>query len=147
MSVVGPRPPLPEEGPRHQHIRHRMLVKPGITGPWQVSGRSSLSKEESESFGPSAMCRTGPCWETSVLLSALSVLSSLIRVHTDRRHKNVTRITRGVLDEGDNEENRTGRIFQCNMFLLWDQKASLVTMVAMKHLWTSSLSTIRIIRA
>ncbi|MBW3091731.1 sugar transferase [Bifidobacterium sp. 82T10] len=49
MSIVGPRPPLPEEHERYNQIyATRMLVKPGITGPWQVSGRSDLSAEESE---------------------------------------------------------------------------------------------------
>ncbi|KFI96138.1 sugar transferase [Bifidobacterium stellenboschense] len=49
MSVVGPRPPLPEEFARYNQVyATRMLVKPGITGPWQVSGRSDLSAEESE---------------------------------------------------------------------------------------------------
>lgn len=51
MSVVGPRPPLPEEVSRYnQMYATRMLVKPGITGPWQVSGRSDLSAEESEAL-------------------------------------------------------------------------------------------------
>lgn len=51
MSVVGPRPPLPEEVAQYnQTYATRMLVKPGITGPWQVSGRSNLSKDESESL-------------------------------------------------------------------------------------------------
>ncbi|NEG89969.1 exopolysaccharide biosynthesis polyprenyl glycosylphosphotransferase [Bifidobacterium aerophilum] len=49
MSVVGPRPPLPEEYARYDQIyATRMFVKPGITGPWQVSGRSDLNAEESE---------------------------------------------------------------------------------------------------
>ena len=49
MSVVGPRPPLPEEYARYNQVyATRMLVKPGITGPWQVSGRSDLTEEESE---------------------------------------------------------------------------------------------------
>jgi len=49
MSVVGPRPPLPEEVARYNQVyATRMFVKPGITGPWQVSGRSDLSAEESE---------------------------------------------------------------------------------------------------
>ncbi|WP_317451455.1 sugar transferase [Gordonia jinghuaiqii] len=47
MSLVGPRPPLPEEVERYDgHVARRMLVKPGITGLWQVSGRSDLSWEE-----------------------------------------------------------------------------------------------------
>ncbi|TSD96476.1 sugar transferase [Gordonia rubripertincta] len=48
MSLVGPRPPLPEEVARYDgRVARRMLVKPGITGLWQVSGRSDLSWEES----------------------------------------------------------------------------------------------------
>ena len=51
MSVVGPRPPLPEEYERYTPLyATRMLVKPGITGPWQISGRSDLSEEESEAL-------------------------------------------------------------------------------------------------
>jgi exopolysaccharide biosynthesis polyprenyl glycosylphosphotransferase len=47
MSMVGPRPPLPAEVDRYErHVTRRLLVKPGITGLWQVSGRSDLSWEE-----------------------------------------------------------------------------------------------------
>lgn len=48
MSLVGPRPPLPPEVARYpDDVWRRLLVKPGITGLWQVSGRSDLSWEES----------------------------------------------------------------------------------------------------
>lgn len=48
MSLVGPRPPLPEEVAAYGHdVRRRLVVKPGMTGLWQVSGRSELSWEES----------------------------------------------------------------------------------------------------
>ena len=48
MSLVGPRPPLPSEVDRYRdEVRRRLLVKPGVTGLWQVSGRSDLSWEES----------------------------------------------------------------------------------------------------
>ncbi|MFI6500416.1 sugar transferase [Nonomuraea typhae] len=48
MSLVGPRPPLPEEVERYgDDVRRRLLVRPGLTGLWQVSGRSDLSWEES----------------------------------------------------------------------------------------------------
>jgi len=48
MSLVGPRPPLPEEVARYgDDVRRRLLVKPGLTGLWQVSGRADLSWEES----------------------------------------------------------------------------------------------------
>ena len=47
MSLVGPRPPLPSEVQEYEtHVHRRLLVKPGITGIWQVSGRASLSWEE-----------------------------------------------------------------------------------------------------
>ncbi|WP_225978595.1 sugar transferase [Gandjariella thermophila] len=47
MSLVGPRPPLPEESAAYgPDIRRRLLVKPGLTGLWQVSGRSDLPWEE-----------------------------------------------------------------------------------------------------
>lgn len=49
MSLVGPRPALQEEVARYGSLYSaRLLVKPGITGPWQVSGRSDLSQEQSE---------------------------------------------------------------------------------------------------
>ena len=48
MSLVGPRPPLPDEVRRYTPEEHRrLLVKPGLTGLWQVSGRSDLSWDES----------------------------------------------------------------------------------------------------
>jgi exopolysaccharide biosynthesis polyprenyl glycosylphosphotransferase len=47
MSLVGPRPPLPEEAEFYdERERARLLVRPGITGLWQVSGRSNLGFEE-----------------------------------------------------------------------------------------------------
>jgi exopolysaccharide biosynthesis polyprenyl glycosylphosphotransferase len=47
MSLVGPRPALPEEVASYgSQIRRRLVVKPGITGLWQVSGRSDLPWEE-----------------------------------------------------------------------------------------------------
>jgi exopolysaccharide biosynthesis polyprenyl glycosylphosphotransferase len=48
MSLVGPRPPLSNEVELYdQHVHRRFLVKPGMTGLWQVSGRSDLSWEDS----------------------------------------------------------------------------------------------------
>ncbi|MGE5762796.1 MAG: sugar transferase [Mycobacterium leprae] len=71
MSLVGPRPPLPSEVAGYDdEIRRRLLVKPGLTGLWQVSGRSDLTWDETvrldlfyvenRSFGLdlSILCRT-----------------------------------------------------------------------------------------
>jgi exopolysaccharide biosynthesis polyprenyl glycosylphosphotransferase len=47
MSLVGPRPPLPKEVKRYDVDMHRrFVVKPGLTGLWQVSGRSNLSWDD-----------------------------------------------------------------------------------------------------
>jgi exopolysaccharide biosynthesis polyprenyl glycosylphosphotransferase len=47
MSVVGPRPPVPAEVARYDEWHHgRLLVTPGLTGLWQVSGRSNLTFDE-----------------------------------------------------------------------------------------------------
>jgi exopolysaccharide biosynthesis polyprenyl glycosylphosphotransferase len=48
MSLVGPRPPLPSEVAEYaDHVRRRLYIKPGLTGMWQISGRSDLSWDES----------------------------------------------------------------------------------------------------
>jgi len=47
MSLVGPRPPLPEEVPAYERWqRRRLSMRPGLTGLWQVSGRHEMSFEE-----------------------------------------------------------------------------------------------------
>ena len=48
MSIVGPRPPLVTEAACYEgKVRRRLFIKPGMTGLWQISGRSDLSWEES----------------------------------------------------------------------------------------------------
>jgi exopolysaccharide biosynthesis polyprenyl glycosylphosphotransferase len=48
MSLVGPRPPLPEEAATYAgHEGRRLYIKPGLTGLWQVNGRSNLEWDES----------------------------------------------------------------------------------------------------
>ncbi|NGY77510.1 multidrug MFS transporter [Priestia megaterium] len=47
MSLVGPRPPLPREVAEYtMHDKQRLLVQPGCTGLWQVSGRSNIGFED-----------------------------------------------------------------------------------------------------
>ena len=47
MSLIGPRPPLQREVAEYsQYDKQRLLVKPGCSGAWQVSGRSDIHFEE-----------------------------------------------------------------------------------------------------
>ena len=47
MSLVGPRPPLPYELPHYKEWhKKRLVAKPGLTGLWQVSGRSTVPFDE-----------------------------------------------------------------------------------------------------
>ena len=47
MSVVGPRPPLPREVEKYDSwAMQRLAVKPGLTGPWQVGGRSDVDFDD-----------------------------------------------------------------------------------------------------
>ena len=51
MSLVGPRPPLLSEVQAYaEHVHRRLLVRPGITGLWQINGRADLSWDESVRF-------------------------------------------------------------------------------------------------
>jgi lipopolysaccharide/colanic/teichoic acid biosynthesis glycosyltransferase len=47
MSLVGPRPPLPDEVSLYnEHHYSRFSMKPGMTGPWQVNGRNKITDFE-----------------------------------------------------------------------------------------------------
>ena len=51
MSLVGTRPILPDELEQYElHHRARIAIKPGITGMWQVSGRSDITDFEEMSY-------------------------------------------------------------------------------------------------
>ena len=44
MSLVGPRSALPDEAEKYaEQVRRHLVVKPGLTGLWQVNGRPDLS--------------------------------------------------------------------------------------------------------
>ena len=77
MSLVGPRPALPEEVARYSDLeRRRLAVKPGITGLWQVSGRSSLSREQSMQLDTSYVDNWRTRGDAAILLRTLSAVVS-----------------------------------------------------------------------
>ncbi|MGH3416027.1 MAG: sugar transferase [Actinocrinis sp.] len=75
MSLIGPRPPLPEEAARYtDEVRHRLAVKPGLTGLWQVSGRSMLSWDESVRLDLSYVENWSPQLDAMILLRTTSAV-------------------------------------------------------------------------
>lgn len=78
MSLVGPRPPLPGEVELYEgHHYARFDVKPGITGPWQVSGRNSIRDFEKVILLEMAYIRRWTIWrDLSLLLRTLPAVLS-----------------------------------------------------------------------
>ncbi len=69
MSLVGPRPALPSEVRRYkQHHFVRFEVLPGITGPWQVSGRNSITSFEDVVLLESSYIRGWTVWRDLLIL-------------------------------------------------------------------------------
>ena len=78
MSLIGPRPPLPEEVAQYTDDEYRRLrVRPGLTGLWQVSGRSDLSWEETVRLDLYYIDNWSALQDFSIMLRTVSaVLSS-----------------------------------------------------------------------
>jgi len=75
MALVGPRPPLPAEAASYtDEMRRRLAVKPGLTGLWQVSGRSSLSWAESVRLDLSYVENWSPGLDAMILLRTTSAV-------------------------------------------------------------------------
>jgi lipopolysaccharide/colanic/teichoic acid biosynthesis glycosyltransferase len=76
-SLVGPRPPLPQEVAAYpEDMRRRLVVLPGMSGLWQVSGRSDLSWEETVRLD----LRYVENWSLSLdLVILLRTLSAVVR--------------------------------------------------------------------
>ncbi|MDO3704281.1 sugar transferase [Micromonospora sp. C28SCA-DRY-2] len=75
MSLVGPRPPLPREVANYPpDMRRRLVVKPGLTGLWQVSGRSDLSWEESIRLDLSYVENWSLTMDLAILVRTLSAV-------------------------------------------------------------------------
>ncbi|GAA4903668.1 exopolysaccharide biosynthesis polyprenyl glycosylphosphotransferase [Actinomycetospora succinea] len=77
MSLVGPRPPLPEEvGTYAEDARRRLLVRPGLTGLWQVSGRSDLSWEDTVRLDLRYVENWSPALDLLILARTVSAVVS-----------------------------------------------------------------------
>ena len=75
MALVGPRPPLPAEAAMYSDdMARRLAVKPGLTGLWQVSGRSSLSWAESVRLDLSYVENWSPGLDAMILLRTTSAV-------------------------------------------------------------------------
>jgi lipopolysaccharide/colanic/teichoic acid biosynthesis glycosyltransferase len=75
MSLVGPRPALPEEVarfPQHAHGRHAVL--PGITGPWQISGRADIGFSEMIALDLGYARRASPALDLAILLRTVGAV-------------------------------------------------------------------------
>jgi lipopolysaccharide/colanic/teichoic acid biosynthesis glycosyltransferase len=72
MSLVGPRPPIPYEVDHYEpdHLG-RLAVKPGITGPWQVGGRSATTFEEMVAMDLDYIRRSSFILDLQILLKTI----------------------------------------------------------------------------
>ncbi|WP_307311736.1 sugar transferase [Neobacillus driksii] len=75
MSLVGPRPPLPREVAEYtQYDKQRLLVTPGCTGLWQVSGRNSLSFDEMVELDLEYMQKCSILFDLKIIFKTVLVL-------------------------------------------------------------------------
>lgn len=76
MSLVGPRPPLPHEVEQYApRVRRKFNVRPGITGLWQVSGRSDLSWTESVRLDLYYVENRSIAFDTKILIKTIRAVS------------------------------------------------------------------------
>lgn len=76
MSLVGPRPPLPYEAEKYQswHLRRILQVRPGITGLWQVEGRSTTSFDDMVRLDLRYVRHCSPWLDLKILLKTIAVV-------------------------------------------------------------------------
>lgn len=75
MSLVGPRPPLASEVERYDgHVHRRLYIKPGLTGLWQVSGRSDLTWEQSVRLDLFYVANWSPLGDIKIMARTVKVV-------------------------------------------------------------------------
>ena len=83
MSLVGPRPPLPSEVDLYEeHHYNRFDMKPGMTGPWQVSGRNAITDFEEVIQLETAYMREWTIWkDLAILIKTIPVVFTMRGAH------------------------------------------------------------------
>lgn len=77
MSLVGPRPQTPAEVAQYEGTAwRRLLVKPGLTGLWQVSGRSDLSPAEGLALDDHYVKHCSPTMDYALILRTIGVVTA-----------------------------------------------------------------------
>lgn len=75
MSVVGPRPPLPREVAEYDGwAMQRLAVKPGLTGPWQVGGRSDVDFDDMVRLDLGYIAKRGILNDLKIILQTIAVV-------------------------------------------------------------------------
>ena len=75
MSVVGPRPPLPREVAEYDEwAMQRLAVKPGLTGPWQVGGRSDVDFDDMVRLDLGYIARRSVAMDLKIILQTIAVV-------------------------------------------------------------------------
>lgn len=75
MSLVGPRPPLPREVAQYtEYDKQRLLVTPGCTGLWQVSGRNDLGFDEMIELDLKYICERSLLFDIKIILKTIKIM-------------------------------------------------------------------------
>lgn len=75
MSMVGPRPQLEYQRDQDNAVYStRLLAKPGLTGPWQISGRSDLSEQQAEQLDVFYVAHNSLAGDAAIVLKTVPVL-------------------------------------------------------------------------
>jgi exopolysaccharide biosynthesis polyprenyl glycosylphosphotransferase len=76
MSLVGPRPPIPYEAEKYEawHLRRILEIRPGITGLWQVEGRSKTSFDDMVRMDLRYIRNCSPMFDLKILLRTIKVV-------------------------------------------------------------------------
>jgi lipopolysaccharide/colanic/teichoic acid biosynthesis glycosyltransferase len=82
MAIVGPRPPLPSEVEHYDHgALRRLVVKPGVTCLWQISGRSHLSFEQWMALDNAYIDSWSPLGDVAIILRTIPAVVRGIGAH------------------------------------------------------------------